>query len=76
MGNILRTKEKGNLIVISGPSGAGKDTIVENLKDVNDNFWVSVSMTSREIRSNDIPGETYYFVSRDEFEERIKKGYF
>ena len=75
MGNILRTKEKGNLIVISGPSGAGKDTIVEKLKNINDNFWVSVSMTSREIRSNDIPGETYYFVSRDEFEERIK-GYF
>ena len=76
MGNILRTKEKGNLIVISGPSGAGKDTIVEKLKDVNDNFWVSVSMTSREIRSNDIPGETYYFVSREEFKERIKEGVF
>lgn len=39
MSNILRTREKGNLIVISGPSGAGKDAIVEKLKDVNDNFW-------------------------------------
>lgn len=76
MGNILKTKEMGNLIVISGPSGAGKDTIVEKLKDVNDNLWVSVSMTSREIRSNDIPGETYYFVSRENLRKELKMEYF
>ncbi len=74
--NILRTKERGNLIVISGPSGAGKDTIVEKLKEINSNIWVSISMTSRKIRSNDIPNETYYFVSKEEFEERIKNGVF
>ena len=76
MSNILKTKEKGNLIVISGPSGAGKDTIVEKLREINNNFWLSISMTSRDIRSNDIPGETYFFVSKDEFEKRIKEGIF
>ena len=76
MSNIIKTKERGNLIVISGPSGAGKDTIVEKLKEINDNFWVSISMTSREPRSNDIPNETYYFVSREEFEKRINDGVF
>lgn len=76
MENIIKTKEKGNLIVISGPSGAGKDTIVEKLRNINKNFWLSISMTSREVRSNDIPNETYYFVSREEFEKRIKEGVF
>ena len=76
MSNILKIKGKGNLIVISGPSGAGKDTIVEKLKDVNDNFWLSISMTTRDIRSNDIPNETYFFVSKEEFEEKIKEGVF
>ena len=76
MSNIIKTKERGNLIVISGPSGAGKDSIVEKLKEYNNNFWVSISMTSREPRSNDIPNETYYFVSREEFERRINDGIF
>ena len=55
MNNILRTREKGNLIVISGPSGAGKGTIISKILESNDNVWLSVSMTSREIRSNDVP---------------------
>ena len=76
MNNILKTREKGNLIVISGPSGAGKGTIIHELVEKNDNLWVSISMTSREIRTNDIPDQTYFFVSRDEFERRIKEGVF
>lgn len=76
MSNIVKTNGRGNLIVISGPSGAGKDTIVDKLREINDNVWVSVSMTSREPRSIDIPGETYYFVSKEEFEDRIKDGEF
>ena len=76
MSNILRTKEKGNLIVISGPSGAGKGTIIKELFNKYDGMWLSISMTSREIRSNDIPGETYFFVSREEFENRIENGVF
>ena len=76
MSKIIKTKERGNLIVISGPSGAGKGTIVDGLKNVNENIWVSISMTSREPRKNDIPDETYFFVSREEFEERISRGEF
>ena len=76
MSNIIKTKEKGSLVVISGPSGAGKGTIISKLQEINNNIWLSISMTSREIRSNDIPGETYYFVSKEEFEDRIEKGEF
>lgn len=76
MSGIIKTKEVGNLVVISGPSGAGKGTIIKKLKDINDNFWLSISMTSRNIRSNDIPDKTYFFVSREEFLDRISKGVF
>ena len=76
MSNILKTRSKGNLIVISGPSGAGKGTIISELVKKNDNIWLSISMTSREMRDNDIPNQTYFFVSRDEFEKRIRDGVF
>lgn len=76
MAGIVKTKENGNLIVISAPSGAGKGTIINKLLEVYDNAWVSISMTSREIRTNDIPNETYYFVSKEEFEQKIKDGVF
>ena len=60
MDNILRTKQRGNLIVISGPSGAGKGTIIKELLEKVDNVWLSVSMTSRDIRKGDIPDVSYY----------------
>lgn len=76
MEKIIKTKEKGSLIVISGPSGSGKGTIISELQKINNNIWLSISMTSRDIRSNDIPNETYYFVSKEEFEEKIKNDEF
>lgn len=76
MNNIVKTKERGNLIVVSGPSGAGKDTIVNELKKINKNIWVSISMTTREKRPGDIEDVSYYFVSTSEFESRIKEGKF
>lgn len=74
---MIKQKEKGSLIVISGPSGAGKGSIIAKLLE-NDNKtrWLSVSTTSRKIRSNDIPGVTYNFVSEEEFLEKIKEDYF
>lgn len=74
--NIIKAREKGNLIVISAPSGAGKGSVIGKLLESYDNAWLSISMTSRAIRANDIPNETYYFVTKEEFESRIKDGVF
>ena len=76
MSEIVKSRRQGNLIVVSGPSGAGKGTIISKLFKEYDNAWLSVSMTSRAIRSNDIPNETYFFVSKEEFEERIENNVF
>ena len=77
MSNILKEKERGSLIVISGPSGCGKGTIIkEYLKTNRDHSWLSVSCTSRPIRPGDEEGVNYYFVTKEEFEKLIKKGEF
>ena len=67
--------KKGKLFVISGPSGVGKDTIVnEYLKE---NYaHLSVSATTRNPREGEIHGIHYYFYTNEEFEDRIKKGDF
>ena len=67
---MIKTKTNGSLIVISGPSGAGKGTIVKELLN-NKNYWLSISATTREKRTNDIEGETYYFYSEEEFNKMI-----
>ena len=74
---MIKQKEKGSLIVISAPSGSGKGTIIsELLKNDNKGRWLSVSTTSRSIRTNDIPGVTYNFVSEEEFKTKIEEDYF
>lgn len=75
--SIIKQKEKGLLIVVSGPSGAGKDTIVnEVVKRKNINAWISISMTSRSPRGQEENGKEYFFVTREEFEENISKNNF
>ncbi|MBP2031600.1 guanylate kinase [Clostridium algifaecis] len=64
-------KTKGLLIVISGPSGAGKGTVCKALLEKND-FWISVSATTREPRDGEIDGVNYYFLTRDDFQSKIK----
>ena len=74
---MIKKKSTGTLIVISAPSGAGKGSIINGLLERdNKSRWLSVSTTSRKIRANDIPGVTYDFVSKEEFEEKINQGYF
>lgn len=62
---------KGLLIVVSAPSGCGKGTILsEVLKD--DSFYYSVSATTRSPRLGEVNGITYHFITKQDFEERIK----
>ena len=67
--------DKGKFIVISGPSGVGKGTICNKL--INElNAWYSVSTTTRTPREGEVEGVNYYFVTKEEFEKRIKAGEF
>ena len=66
-----KMSHRGQLVVISGPSGCGKDTIVNAFLKNNKNAWLSVSCTTREKRPNEVEGKDYFFLSRDEFLERI-----
>lgn len=67
--------DKGMLVVLSGPSGSGKGTVLkEFLKD--EDFGLSVSATSRKPRPGDKEGVTYFFKTREEFEEMIKNDEF
>ena len=71
---MIKTKKQGLLIVLSGPSGSGKNTICDEVKKNNHNIWES--MTSRSPRDGEIDGKDYYFVSSKEFEEKIKEDKF
>lgn len=74
---MIKSNSRGILIVISAPSGCGKGSVISGLlKNDSKSRWLSVSTTSRPMRSNDIVGETYNFVTKEEFEQRIKDGYF
>ncbi len=66
----------GILVVISGPSGTGKDTIVSELKKIDGNICSTVSATTRKPRKNEIDGEHYHFISVEEFENRINNNEF
>jgi guanylate kinase len=61
------------LIVISGPSGAGKDTVVQRMKEEGLQFHFVVTATTREERANEVHGRDYWFVSHDEFERMIRE---
>lgn len=73
---MLKKNNKGSLVVISGPSGSGKDSIVNELKNINDKFWVSISCTSRDIRPGEKEGENYFFLTKEEFENKIENDEF
>ena len=65
----------GKLIVVSGPSGVGKSTITNHLKN-NPKFWVSISATTRARRLNEIENKDYRFVSAEQFDLMVKNNEF
>lgn len=73
----MKLNDKGMLIVISGPSGVGKGTVRKALFEKRGHRLVySISMTTRKPREGEIDGVDYYFVSREEFQDRINRGQF
>jgi guanylate kinase len=62
---------QGKLIVITGPSGVGKGTIVKSLLAKNPQIFLSISATTRSPRPGEVDGVNYYFLSRTQFEEMI-----
>ena len=70
-------KKQGNLIVVSGPAGVGKGTVLRSAFEKLDGLCYSVSCTTRKPRPNlDKEGITYYFLTKEEFQSRIDNGCF
>jgi len=70
----MMNEKKGVLVILSGPSGSGKDTVLGELVARNDDIRVSISMTTRKQREGEIDGIHYYFVDRDYFRRKIDEG--
>ena len=68
--------DRGLLIVLSGPSGAGKGTICSRLRAEMPNLTYSVSMTTRQPRVGEVEGVNYFFCDKEEFEELLKEDAF
>lgn len=69
-------KRKGILLVVSGPSGAGKGTICKALLKSNDKIKLSVSATTRSPRTGEVEGVNYFFISKEKFKSMIDNGEF
>ena len=67
--------QKGMLFVVSGPSGTGKGTVCKRVKKEME-ISISISMTTRKPRTGEIEGESYYFVTHDEFRNALKRNGF
>ncbi len=66
---------KGKLVIVSGPSGSGKSTVTKIVKD-RLGIPLSISATTRKPRDGEVDGKDYFFLTKDEFEEKIRKDEF
>ena len=67
------TNNKGLLIVVSGPSGAGKGTICKALLEKHDDLFISVSATTRQPRVGEVDGVNYHFITKEDFLKRVEQ---
>ena len=74
---MIKSKNTGQIIVISAPSGAGKGTIIKKLLENNSkDRWLSVSATSRKPREGEKEGVNYYYLTEEEFKKKVDEDYF
>ena len=71
---MAKMKNKGLVFVISGPSGSGKGTVVEELRKICPDVGVSVSATTRAPREGEVDGVNYHYMTREQFKELLEKG--
>jgi len=71
---LIANQRRPLLIVISGPSGVGKDTVLQRMMERQLPFHFVVTATTRAIRPNEVDGKDYIFVTRDQFAEMIEQG--
>ena len=72
----MSLSQKGILVILSSPSGAGKTSIARALVEGNENFLFSVSATTRKSRPGEVNGREYHFLTVDEFRKKINDGQF
>lgn len=70
------TRNKGLIIILSSPSGAGKSSLAKALLEIDNNLRLSISATTRKPRPNEQDGVNYYFKTKSEFEELVKQNQF
>ena len=69
-------KNQKKLIILTGPSGVGKGTVVKEILGKDKNIWLSISATTREPREGEKDGENYYFLNQEKFKEMIEQSLF
>ena len=72
----MRRDGENIMVILSSPSGVGKTTLTKKIQQKYQSFKISVSHTTRQPRSNEVDGVDYFFVSKDEFKDLIKKDKF
>ena len=73
---MIKTKKTGELIIVSGTTCAGKDTVVKKILEQSDNITKSISYTTRQSRENEVNGKDYYFVTKEMFLDKIDRDEF
>lgn len=65
-----------HLVVLSGPSGVGKSSVIAQALSMTTNVWLSVSATTRSPRPGEVDGVNYFYISREDFQQRVDAGDF